>query len=306
MTEQLEADLREALSRCASGIPSDAGARLRAIDYHPRRSRISPRLKVGTLAGAAVTTGTVLSVVILGGASPAFAGWTASPTAASASQTTSADASCQAQLASLAALSGSADGTPWTAVATDVRGPFTLVVYQDGSSDATCLSGPSLTAVSTSSGSSASESVSGSASGTGDGSGLSSISRVAGSGSDGIEQATVAHLDSTSDGAYTVIDGQLDADVTGVTLVRSDGEDIQASAGSGWFVAWWPGSLDATSAEITTPGGVTTETLNTPAQPPLPSGSGSGSCDQNSPTGATTCSGASGGSGTGGASTGSV
>jgi hypothetical protein len=306
MTEQLEADLREALSRCASGIPSDAGARLRAIDYHPRRSRISPRLKVGTLAGAAVTTGTVLSVVILGGASPAFAGWTASPTAASASQTTSADASCQAQLASLAALSGSADGTPWTAVATDVRGPFTLVVYQDGSSDATCLSGPSLTAVSTSSGSRASESVSGSASGTGDGSGLSSISRVAGSGSDGIEQATVAHLDSTSDGAYTVIDGQLDADVTGVTLVRSDGEDIQASAGSGWFVAWWPGSLDATSAEITTPGGVTTETLNTPAQPPLPSGSGSGSCDQNSPTGATTCSGASGGSGTGGASTGSV
>jgi hypothetical protein len=280
MTEQLEADLNEAFSLYVSGIPSDAGARLRGIDYRPRTSRISPRLTVGALAGAAVTTGTVLSVVILGGASPAFGGWTASPTTASASQTVTADASCQAQLTSAPAFSGSTDGSGWTAVATDVRGPFTLVIYQDGSSNATCLSGPSLTAVSSSSGSGGAEEGSASASGTGDGSASSSISRVVGSGSDGIEQATVAHLDSTSDGAYTVIDGQLEADVTGVTLVRSDGEDIQASTGSGWFVAWWPGSLDATSAEITTPSGVTTETLNAP--PAV--GSGSATCDSNSQT----------------------
>jgi hypothetical protein len=300
MTEQLEADLSEALSLYASGIPSDVGARLRAIDYRPRTSRISPRLTVGALAGAAVTAGTVISAVLLGGASPAFAGWTASPTAASASQTTSADASCQAQLASLAALSGSADGTGWTVVATDVRGPFTLIVYQDGSSDATCLTGPSLTAVSSSSGSGGSESVSGSASGTGHGSASSSISRVAGSGSDGIEQATVAHLDSTSDGAYTVVDGQVDADVTGVTLVRSDGEDIQTTTGSGWFVAWWPGTLDATSAEITTASGVTTEPLSTP----LPAPSGSGACNQNSQTGSLSCTGGAGEDGTGSSSTG--
>jgi hypothetical protein len=245
-----------------------------------------------------VTTGTVLSVVILGGASPAFAGWTASPTAASASQTASAEGSCQAQLASAPGFSGLADGAGWTAVATDVRGPFTLIVYQSGSSDATCLSGPSITAVSSSGGGSGENMlhVSASLSPTGEGISSTSISLVVGSGSDGIGQGTIDHLDSTSDGAYTVIDGQLDADVTGVTLVRSDGEDIQASTGSGWFVAWWPGSLDATSAEITTPSGTTTETLNTPPLPSTPpaSGSSSGSCTQASPAGATTCTGGAG------------
>jgi len=277
MTEQLEVDLRE------------------AIDYRPRAGRISPRLKVGSLAGAAVTTGTVISVVVLGGASPAFAGWSAAPTGASAAQTTTADGSCQAQLAQLAAapaLAVPTGASAWTAVATDVRGPFTLVVYQGGEADATCLAGPSMTAVSISTGNRATEWISGSVSstGTGSGGGSSSVSVARGSGPDDIEQMTTAHLDSTAGGPYTVLDGQVDAAVTGVTLVRSDGENIEASTGGGWFVAWWPGSLDATSAQVTTANGVATEPIDTQAPPPP----GTGTCSGTAQTGSQTCSAGSG------------
>jgi hypothetical protein len=296
MTEQLEVDLREAFSRCASSVPRDAGERLRSIDYRPRTGRVSPRLKVGSLAGAAVTTGTVISVVVLGGASPAFAGWSAAPTVASAAQTGTADGSCQAQLAQLAsapALAGPTEGSAWTPVATDVRGPFTLVVYQGGPTDATCLTGPSMTAVSVSTGNGATERISGSGSSTGAGTadGSSSVSVLRGSGSDDIEQMTTAHLDSAAAGPYTVVDGQADAAVTRVTLVRSDGEDVEASTGSGWFVAWWPGSLDAASAQVTTGNGVASEPINAPAPP----SSGSGTCAGTAQADSQTCSGGGGG-----------
>jgi hypothetical protein len=287
MNDQLEADLREALVRRASGVPGDVGERLRSIDYHPRASRISPRLRVGSLAGAAVTTGTVISVVVLGGTSPAFAGWTVAPTGAPAAQTATAGASCQAQLASAPALAGQSLGGPWTQVATDVRGPFTLVVFQDGAAGATCLIGPSVTAVSISTGSGATERISGSASGGGPAVASSSVSVVRPSSAD-LVQMTTAHLETSGADPYTVVDGQIDAGVTGVTLVRSDGEDIEASSGSGWFVAWWPGSLDATSAQVTTANGVTTEPLDTPAPP----ASGNGAC---SGTASGACSGGSGG-----------
>jgi hypothetical protein len=112
-----------------------------------------------------------------------------------------------------------------------------------------------------------------------------------GSGSDDIEQMTTAHLDSAAAGPYTVVDGQVDAAVTGVTLVRSDGEDVEASTGSGWFVAWWPGSLDAASAQVTTGNGVASEPINAPAPP----SSGSGTCAGTAQAGSRTCSGGGGG-----------
>jgi hypothetical protein len=94
----------------------------------------------------------------------------------------------------------------------------------------------------------------------------------------GIEQMAVAHL-SSADGAYTLVEGQIDPSVTGVALVRSDGTDIDTTTGSGWLVAWWPGDLDASAAQITTASGMTTENLSTlnPSSPPAV-GSGAGSC----------------------------
>jgi hypothetical protein len=273
MNRQLEDDLGAAFSKRASDIPTAASERLRRIDYHPRTSRISTRLTLGALVGVAATTIAVVSVFVLGGAPAAFAGWTASPTPAASGQTATATSNCQAQLA---ALPNTSPVNGWSAVATDVRGPYSLTIYQGDGVDATCLTGPSLTIVSSNDGIGVARSAGvgmGSGNGARVGGSFSNMVGVIGSGS--IEQhPSVAHMTSASQGALTVVYGQVAADVTAVTLVRSDGVDVQASTGNGWFVAWWPGSQDATSAEITTPSGVSTQTLNTPPPPP-PSGSGS-------------------------------
>jgi hypothetical protein len=110
-----------------------------------------------------------------------------------------------------------------------------------------------------------------------------------GSGSGDFEKLTVAHLASTSQGAYTLVEGQVDAGVTSVTLVRSDGEHIQGTTDHGWFPAWWPGTQGVTSALITTAAGVTTQVLNTP--PPPPPADGSCVVSPETPSSATVCSG---------------
>jgi hypothetical protein len=301
MNQLLDSDLKEAFASQASRIPPDAVAHLRGIDYRPRTSRLSPRLTVGTLAGGGAVAGAVISVVLVGGAQPAFAGWSASPTPGSAGQTATADATCQAQLAAAPAAPGSTGGSDWNAVTTDVRGPFTVVVYQDGATDATCFTGPSLTILARSAAGGASMSVAGSESGGG--AAHSSSIVVSGNVSGGIEHMTVAHMDSTSAGPYTLVEGQVDPAVTGVTLVRSDGEDVEASTGGDWFVAWWPGSQGVTSAEITTANGVTTEPLNMAPLPPPPNGT---ACDPSAPATSSTvyCTGGSGGAGTADPSTG--
>jgi hypothetical protein len=282
MSQQLESDLRDALSRAVAALPRDAGDRLRGIDYHPRTGRLSPRLTAGAVIGAAATT-TVVSVVVLGSSQSAFAGWSPSPSSAPISLTSSADGACQAQLAARPPGLDLSPTGPWSVVATDVRGPFTLVIYENGDVHATCLTGPTTTVVSRSAptGRSMTVSQSGGASGSGAGSGgryrassgsWSSVTGTGtGSGSSGeISNAVVAHLASTTQGPYTFVEGHVDPGVMGVTVVRSDGERVQATTDNGWFMAWWPGTQGAASVQIATAAGVTTEVLSTPPPPPLP------------------------------------
>ena len=113
---------------------------------------------------------------------------------------------------------------------------------------------------------------------------------------------TVAHLDSGSQGPYTLVEGQVAAGVTAVTLLRTDGRHIQASTGNGWFVAWWPGDLNTTSALVTTATGVTTQPLDTTVPAPPPPPAGSGSCRASSHS-SSVCTGGSGNPGGGGLST---
>ena len=152
MSQQLESELREVFALKASAIPTQAGERLHGIDYRPRTGRTLPRVTVASLAGVAATTGVVASVVILGSSQPAFAGWSPSPTPASAVQTASAESACQAQLSAAPArpdpASAGASHPSVTPIATDVRGPFTLVIYESGATDESCLSGPTITMVS--------------------------------------------------------------------------------------------------------------------------------------------------------------
>jgi hypothetical protein len=283
MTDQLEADLRDAFSARAAGLPEESAMRLRTVTFHPRTRRLSPKWMVGSLSGVAAATGAIVSVVVLGAAQPAFAGWTATPLS-DATPSPTAASSCQGGL-NRANVPGQSTG-PWNLVDTDVRGPYSFVVYQDGQAIATCFTGPSFTVVSaatdgTATGNGqATVSVTG---GSGGGSAAVSAGRsvmvvVPSSGPGAVERAIVSHLDlQTADGgAYTMVEGQSASALTGVTLVRSDGTSVQATVGNGWFVAWWPGNLDVTSAVLSTPDGQSTVTFQ-PVSPPNPSSLGQGS-----------------------------
>jgi hypothetical protein len=296
VNDQLENDLCELFASRASAVPAEATIGVRGVDFHPRAGHLwSPKLTVGSLAGLA-TTGMVVSVIVFGGAQPAFAGWRAAPSAASPAQSTTASQNCSSQIA-LSPATSDTSGADWTPIATDVRGPYTVIVYRNGSGDATCFNGPSFTVVNSASfpdqsgQQSRSSSVSvntGSGESAGSASGSSSISvgLLIGNNSDGVTRMTESHLnlDSATDSSYTLVEGQIASDVTGVTLVGSGGNDVQATTGSGWFVAWWPGNEGISSAEVTTPSGQIAETFDTTTLP-APRG-GAQSCSSSVSSGA--------------------
>ncbi len=253
MDESLETELREVLANRAADVPADAVERIRRADYRPRIRRVTPRAAIGALSGAGVVGAGVAAAVLLTGATPAFAGWTAAPAHSGAQPPVVADSSCEASLAALP----TAPGGSWTPVVTDVRGPYTLAVYESSGIDGTCLTGPSVTAISVQGARSGSQSISIGGS-HGDGVVASSSGTTVGAG--GIERVSQDHLSSAA-GPYTVIEGSVASDVSAVSLEVADGTDMQATVGGGWFLAWWPSSDAATAAQVTTPSGVTTQPL---------------------------------------------
>ena len=270
MKTAFEEELSDALAHRAAAVPRGAAERLRAIDYHPRHHRLPVPVAVGTGAAAgAATVGTVLAVV-LGGATPAFAGWSAIPS--SAAPTSAAAPDCLSTLTSAAAgQAGTSSGGTWQTLLSDVRGPFTITLLQNGSSYATCFSGPSFIEVNriTSATLAAGSASSGELTITGQGAngghntaqgGLGSLVSLEGTASGDLTQVLQNHLTTSSDGPYTFIDGRVANGVTGVTLSLDDGQSVVSTVADGWFVAWWPGSTaDATSAQVTKASGTTSE-----------------------------------------------
>ena len=178
MTTELENDVREAMAARAGALPNAALARVRAVGYRPRPLRLPAAAAV--LAGAA-TAGTVMAVVLTGGAPAAYAGWSATPTSAS-TPSPQAAASCQGQLSSSqSAPHGQLGSGAWQNVLTDVRGPFTVALFQDDGADAASFTSSSFTEVnqlSSASGAGLSEgstSVNGSSTGGGAGHGAASV-----------------------------------------------------------------------------------------------------------------------------------
>jgi hypothetical protein len=302
MKTELEAEVREAFAARAGRLPVGAASRLRSIDYGPREHRLrAPAIGVGALAGAA-TAGTALAVV-LGGSTPAYAGWSATPTTAAA-PSPAADANCQSQLSDAPGRpAGASLGSgAWQSVLTDVRGPFTVALFQNDGAYAACFTSFSFTEinqVSTGSGQSAaagSMSVHGQAgSGSSPGSPASGLSStmVGGTSSGDLQHVTQTHLSISGDGPYTLVEGRTASGVTGVTLVRDDGQDVVATVDDGWLIAWWPGSATATSARVSTQSGTTSEAL-LPGRTPLPPPASPGSCTS-SASGHASSSGSSGG-----------
>ena len=310
----LDATLRRALRAQADQLLPEAVDRLRAIDFHPRAHRISPRLTIGAGAGVAACTAAAVSVLVVGGAPAAFAGWQATPTTPAAGQLAAAEAACRAQLPADSPAS-SVDGEGSSPILTDVRGPYTVAIYAGGSSDVTCFTGPSFTAVSGSSvtstahGSSAQgfggisgasgagpvsqsrstirpapQSSSGSASGSAGGRAASGGGPGRGLGFGGAgNDISASHFTLSNGSPYTLVVGHTSDALTAALVERSSGSDVTATTADGWFEAWWPGTAQATMVKVTTSTGTTTLPIYSgPAGGPGGPGLGAGGAQQSS------------------------
>ena len=278
MKTTLEEELISALRAGAAALPMDASERLRSVDYYPRRHRRAAPAALGATAVGAAAAGTAL-VVGLGGAAPAYAGWSAAPTAASSSPSSQADQSCLGALSSGQPAGGDLGSGPWQPLLTDVRGPFTVALYQNDSAYMGCFTSSSFTQVTqvTSDGDASNGvlKVSGFGSGSGGPSqGLSTVT-VGGTTSGDLQNIVQSHL-STTDGPYTLVDGRIASGVTGVTLVLDNGQDVVATVADGWLLAWWPSDAAATSSQVTNASGTMSEALASSTKgPPTPPASGS-------------------------------
>jgi hypothetical protein len=275
MNEMLETQLRETLCARADDIPASAVHRVRSRDYRPRTRDLRPPVAGGAIACAAAAGGLAVALG-LSHPSSAFAGWRAHPTAARPNEVSDAGSSC---LSKLQGISGSAadraaagqSGQPllpsvssMSQVLSDTRGPFTFLIYasSDGTASAACFDAPGFA--------SASE--------------MKAAGPVTPVATDGV--SVVRQSQATSQGdAYTFIEGQVGSGVSQVVLNLTDGSTVQATAENGWFAAWWPGTVDATTASLTTASGTTTATLPTadlPSCPPSPPGDQQSSCGSSS------------------------
>jgi hypothetical protein len=250
----LSSDVAVSLRRRAALVDPGAADRVltRVADARPgSRRRFA---LAGSAAGAAGVGAIVAAAVTLSGATPAFAGWTASPssTGGSASSTTA----CANQLKSMP---GGPGTVTWTPTATDVRGPYVLEALASGSITATCLTGPSVTSVSFGS-SGGSLSSSGTSSGVDPG-GTSSTTNYASG--DGITELTLSSLDSHNGAPFDTLEGSVSPGVTAVSLALSDGQSVQATVSGGLVLAWWPNGSTPVTAQVTTASGTTTQSLGT-------------------------------------------
>jgi hypothetical protein len=229
MPDPLEQSLREAFSHRAAQFDPDSIARLRAIDYHPRRHRIGKLPAIGALAAAGTAAAVVALVTVGSNAAPAFAGWRATPSTPAPGQLAQAAEACGQDL-----------GSP---VLTDSRGPYTAAIYADSTTGEVCLSGNGVSVSS------------------------SSTSQVPTSVAAGQIQSSGGGTRDSAGNALTLVDGRTGVGVTAVTIDRSDGTSVQATVANGWYLAWWPGAAAASNAEVTTASG--TSTVAFPSMPAL-------------------------------------
>ena len=241
MNEQLESDLRAALRARAGQVPAAAVTRLTGLEYRPRTRRWRPPVTLGALAAAGAAASVAVIASLGAGTSNAFAGWSPKPTAPAPGQLAAAQASCESGQSPIA-------GLPLEL--SDTRGPFTFSVYANSTSSATCIQGPSFSAVAANLASSA-------------------VNVPAGQ-----VLLSAMHRSDRGGQRFAFAEGRTGAGVTALTLTLGDDSRVQATVGNGWFVAWWPGGEGIKSAELTTPAGPKTQTFNlSPEIPCSPSAS---------------------------------
>lgn len=237
-----------------------------------RSHRWRAALAIGAASGIAAAAALVLTMTgEPSGTQAAYAGWTATPTAPATGQTAAAEAACRGQIAKSDEMERNARGTPergaqpigsnpheaqvvqtpniapdeWQTVLSDTRGPYTMLIFEadEGHAKESCLT--------------------------------KSGAVVYGSGSyEPHPTATPAgeisvYYDGVVGGdpeegrpdPYAYIDGQVGSGVRGVSIDLADGSHVEATVMGGWFLAWWPGTQKALSAEVTTTHGISTQPL---------------------------------------------
>jgi hypothetical protein len=201
------------------------------------------------VAGATGVAAAVSTIVLVGGSPPpAFAGWSASPTAPASGQLTSADTDCQTTLTQLPpSLNKGADSASLVPELSDVRGPYTVTVLGNGTgSGVLCITTP-------------------------DGNStlrwLMQSGEPVSTGGIAVDEDSVLARESQP---YTLVEGRAGDGVRGVKLVLGNGSKVTATSGNGVFLAWWPGSESISAAIVSTATGVSTQTLNLPG-PGIPS-----------------------------------
>jgi hypothetical protein len=226
----------------------------------------SPRRKrryVLTGVGGGTIAVTAALVGLLGPwATPAFAGWSAQPTTPSSGQLSTAETACSALSVSLANAPGStAPATLPPLSLSDVRGPYSLLVYGT-TNPALCVLGNGISELhedgATIGQSSAAQKTDGN----------TVVQQTSGS-----EQfvtspaattspapgAAVVNVDNTavSNGqTFSVVEGSVGSQVSGATLLLSDGSSVVATVENGCFAAWWPSQATVSSIQVTTTAGV--------------------------------------------------
>jgi hypothetical protein len=225
-------------------IVSHRSALLEAIDDQHHRAAKWVLLSGGSLAAASVS-----AVLMVGGSGQApvhlaakshdvFLRWSASPTTPAIGQLTAADTSCGSSL-QLPPISESTIGVSLVPELSDVRGPFTVIVFGNGTqNEALCMS--------TSDASSSVQWIDVSATSP-------SPSAIV------VDKVSNAALDGQP---YTLVVGRTGTGVTGVTLSLANGDNVTTTSGNGLFVAWWPGNQSITSASVATASGASTQTSN--------------------------------------------
>jgi len=252
--ETLSSDVAVSLRQRAALVDPAAADRIaaRVADARPRSRR---RFALaGSAAGAAGIGAIVAAAVTLSGATPAFAGWTASPSRAA--DAASATTACAMQLASMP---GGPGIVTWTPTATDVRGPYVLEALASGSFSATCLTGPSVTSVRFGSGG-GSLSSAGTPSGVDPGGTSSTTNYAPGA---AVTELTLSSLDTQNGAPFDTLVGTVAPGVTAVSLTLNDGQSLQATFNGGLVLAWWPNGSKPVTAQVTTLSGTTTQPLGT-------------------------------------------
>ncbi len=231
-------------------IPYLTDARLLTRERHlvqeitaSRRRRQRRRIVLG---GAGLVAGGVTAalVVLLGaGTAPAFAAWTASPTAPAPGELAAAETACAARPPNPPP---GVPALPTEVALADTRGPFTLLLFGTntaGSGVLLCMSGP-------------------------DGTQLSIAAGNNQPAPPGAGQVTLDRLQAGSANGkpYTVAEGSAGSEVSAITLALTDGSQVAATVGNGLFLAWWPGTATVTSATMATPSGTTTQAINPPSR----------------------------------------